>query len=139
MAGAVMREHPVLLYDGDCAFCSSSVRVLRARVDPPVDFFPWQQVRLADYRVTEDQVRREVRWIGTDGSAAGGAPAVSAVLRSRGGGWRLVGGLMRVPVVRQLAAVAYRIIAINRHRLPGGTAACAVRLPPPPPEAPSGG
>jgi predicted DCC family thiol-disulfide oxidoreductase YuxK len=43
-----------------------------------------------------------------------------------GGGWRLIGRLVLVPGVIRVARVAYRWIARNRHRMPGGSAACAV-------------
>ena len=36
---------------------------------------------------------------------------------------------MDLPFVRELAAAVYRLIAENRHRMPGGSPACA--LPPP--------
>jgi predicted DCC family thiol-disulfide oxidoreductase YuxK len=33
---------------------------------------------------------------------------------------------MDLPIVRKLAAAIYRVIANNRHRMPGGSPACAL-------------
>lgn len=117
---------PVLLYDGDCAFCTTSVDLLRRHVRPPVEFLPWQHVDLATYGVTEAQVTTAIEWIGPDGGRFTAAQAFAAVLRAAGGWWWPLGAALRLPVVRQVAALAYRLIAANRHRLPGGTPACAL-------------
>jgi predicted DCC family thiol-disulfide oxidoreductase YuxK len=37
---------------------------------------------------------------------------------------RMVAWGMRLPGLRQLSAWGYRMVARNRHRLPGGTPAC---------------
>jgi predicted DCC family thiol-disulfide oxidoreductase YuxK len=116
---------PTVLFDGDCAFCTSCVTALTRWLRPPVTFLPWQRVDLADYGVSQGAVEAAVQWIGPDGRFAG-AQAFGAVLRAKGGLWSIPGTLVRIPPVRQLAALAYRLIAANRHRLPGGTAACAL-------------
>jgi predicted DCC family thiol-disulfide oxidoreductase YuxK len=121
-------ERPVLIYDGDCGFCTTSVRLLVRWLRPPVDVVAWQHTDLAGYGLTEAAARRAVQWVGPDGHSAG-APAVAALLRRTGGPWWVLGTLLGWPLIRQVAAVAYRLIAANRHRLPGGTPACA--LPPP--------
>lgn len=115
---------PVLLYDGDCAFCTRVVTLVRRWVHPPVRFLPWQLVNLDEYGASEADVRDAVLWLGPDGRRCG-AQAFGAVLRAAGGWWWLVGAAVLLPGVRQLAALAYRLIAANRHRLPGGSAACA--------------
>ena len=55
---------------------------------------------------------------------------MAAALRAAGPGWALLGRLLQLPLVRVLADRVYRVLAANRMRLPGGTAACA--LPPRP-------
>jgi hypothetical protein len=47
------------------------------------------------------------------------------LLRSRWP-WRPFGALLLVPPFSWIGAGLYRLIAANRHRLPGGTPACAV-------------
>ena len=53
-----------------------------------------------------------------------GAPAIAAALRAKGGSARLLGWALTVPGIRGLAGLVYPRIAANRHRMPGGTAAC---------------
>ena len=65
----------------------------------------------------------------TDGTIYGGAAAFAEWLKFRGGAYGIVGRVMDLPVIRALAAAVYRVIAKNRHRMPGGSPACA--LPPP--------
>jgi predicted DCC family thiol-disulfide oxidoreductase YuxK len=59
---------------------------------------------------------------------AGGARAVAGALRAAGGSWAVLGAVLSVPPVSWVAQGVYRVVAANRYRLPGGTAAC--RVPP---------
>lgn len=56
----------------------------------------------------------------------GGAQAVARLLMRSGGAWAYLGALLTLAPVRPLAALGYRWVARNRHRLPGGTPACAL-------------
>lgn len=120
---------PVMLFDGDCGFCTTSVRVLQRVFAADVDVVPWQFADLAALGVSADRAEREVVWVGIDGGTAGGAQAFARYLGAAGGIWPVFGAVLRTPPVRWLAAGAYRLIANNRHRLPGGTPACALRPP----------
>lgn len=128
-----VRDRPLLVFDGDCAFCTSAAGWLGDRLagDPVTDaeLAPWQFTDLAAIGTSPERARREVLWLGADGGLYGGADAVSHWLRHAGGGWALLGRLIALPGLRIAAAAGYRLIARNRHRLPGGTPACA--LPPP--------
>ncbi|MBC3841641.1 DUF393 domain-containing protein [Streptacidiphilus sp. 4-A2] len=128
--------NPVLLYDGDCAFCSSSVRYAERWFDAArwetVPFQFADLTALAGFtggQVTERRAEHEVLWITPDRRVYGGAQAVARLLlRTRRPLWSALGGLMTLPPFRQAAAGVYRLVAANRQRLPGGTPACA--LPP---------
>ena len=50
--------------------------------------------------------------------------AIARMLVDAGSYWRPLGWLLDRRPVRWIAGPAYRLIARNRHRLPGGTAAC---------------
>ncbi|WP_328381600.1 DUF393 domain-containing protein [Streptomyces sp. NBC_00400] len=123
-----MRRQPVLVYDGDCAFCTSSVRFAKRRLRPRCEATPWQFTDLARLGIAQQRAEHEVLWVTPAGSVHGGAQAVAKLLMSAGGGWPVVGALLTLPPVRWAAQGVYRIIARNRQRMPGGTAACA--LPP---------
>ena len=127
------RDVPWLIFDGDCAFCTSSAHWLARRLNRPlgpnVRLVPWQFTDLAALGTTTERAQREALWVSTDGMIYGGASAFAQWLRFRGGAYRLFGHVMELPGIRGLAAAVYRVIAKNRHRIPGGSPACA--LPPP--------
>ena len=129
-AGEAPQRLPVLVFDGDCGFCSSSVRWAEKHCRPAVEFVPWQHIDdLAAVGLTEAMVTRAVQWIpaGRTGVVRSGAAAAARTLLRSRWPWRPLGALMLVPPLSWLAALAYRLIAANRYRLPGGTPACAVR------------
>jgi predicted DCC family thiol-disulfide oxidoreductase YuxK len=131
MAG-VIHSRPVLVFDGDCAFCTSCVRFINRYLPTNAEVVPWQFADLAALGTTADQAARELLWIHPSGRIDGGADAVAALLVDSGRGWRLLGRLMHLPLLDRIARVTYRLIAANRHRLPGGTPACALPAPPRP-------
>ena len=72
-------------------------------------------------------------WLTPGGQVYGGAQAVARLLMRSGGAWAYAGALLALPPVRPLAAAVYRAVARHRHRMPGGTPACALpgrRTPP---------
>ena len=117
---------PVLVFDGDCGFCTTSARFGQRRLH--LDHVePWQFLDLDALGVTAEQCGQAVQWIAVDGSVVSAEHAVIAALRHAGGVWRVLGEVMNLPGVRHVAGFVYRLVARYRHRLPGGTAAC--RLP----------
>ncbi|MFI9045924.1 thiol-disulfide oxidoreductase DCC family protein [Streptomyces sp. NPDC053427] len=121
-----MGKQPVLVYDGDCAFCTSAVRFAERRLRPRCTATPWQFADLTELGVSQRRAEHEVLWVTPTGSVYGGAQAVAKLLLSARGGWPLVGALLTLPPVRWVAHGVYRLVAVNRHRMPGGTAACAL-------------
>jgi predicted DCC family thiol-disulfide oxidoreductase YuxK len=128
----VGRDVPWIIYDGDCAFCTSSAHWLAGRLHRPkgpnARLVPWQFTDLAALGTTAERTRREALWISPDGTIDGGAAAFAEWLKFRGGAYGIVGRVLDLPVIRALAAAVYGVIAKNRHRMPGGSPACA--LPP---------
>ena len=116
----------ICIYDGDCGFCARCVEWASRRSD--VRFEPFQRADLAAYGITEDAAALAVHCIRADGRVVRGAAAVAAVLRECRKGWPLIGLAMRLPGINLIAEGVYRLIARNRHRLPG-PAACAIEPP----------
>jgi predicted DCC family thiol-disulfide oxidoreductase YuxK len=117
----------VFVYDGDCAFCTSCAQFIERRIPTGAKVVPWQFADLDALGLTVAQCEQAVQWVGPDGGSAAGPDAIAELLRdSRGRGWRWLGRMLALPPVRVLAWPAYRWVARNRHRLPGGTAACAL-------------
>ncbi len=118
---------PLLIFDGDCGFCTTSARTGQRWLG--LDHVaPWQFLDLGELPVTEEQCRAAVQWVAADGTVAAAHEAVIAALRHAGGVWAVPGRILALPGLRRLAGVVYRAVAHNRYRLPGGTPAC--RLPP---------
>lgn len=117
-------DRPVLLFDGDCAFCTSCVRLVERRIGPDGEIAAWQLADLAALGVSEEQAADAVQWIGADGSVRSGHEAIAAMLCSSGPIWRTAGRALLLPGISWAAARTYRLVATNRHRLPGGTPAC---------------
>jgi predicted DCC family thiol-disulfide oxidoreductase YuxK len=135
------RTRPLVIFDGDCGFCTTSATWIARRLHrangPDASLVPRQRVALEPLGTTDERASREVLWVGIDGAVHGGAEALARWLRFRGGPYGWLGRLLQAPVVSGLAAGAYRLVAANRYRLPGGTPACA--LPPPGATPPSPG
>lgn len=112
-----------LVYDADCGFCTRSATWL----DPaPV---AWHTLDLAAVGATQEQADANAGWLVDGRITLLGAPAIGAALRAKGGGARVLGWAMAVPGIRGLAGLVYPRIAANRHRMPGGTAACRIQPP----------
>ena len=122
MAG---RTRPVLVFDGDCAFCTRCARVLE-RIGPDAEIVAWQLTDLGELGITEQQAAEAVQWVEVDGTVRSGHEAIAATLSTAGRVWRIVGHALLLPGISWLAARAYRLVADNRYRLPGGTPACAL-------------
>lgn len=120
----IVSTQPVLIFDGDCGFCTSSVHLLQ-RIGARAEMVPWQRADLPELGLTEGEAEAAVQWVGTDGTIRSGHEAIAAALGSAGGTWALVGNSLLLPRVSTLAARAYRLVTDNRDRLPGGTPACA--------------
>ncbi|MFC5746723.1 thiol-disulfide oxidoreductase DCC family protein [Actinomadura rugatobispora] len=120
------RDRPVLLYDGDCGFCTASVRFVERRVPTSAEPVPYQVADLDALGTSVERASREVVWVARDGRLYGGAQAAAMLLVDAGGPWRPLGLLIRVPPLRWAAHGVYRLVAGNRGRLPGATPACAL-------------
>jgi len=117
---------PVLVFDGDCAFCSSSVRFAQRWIGRMPTVVPYQRTNLAALGLTEAACQVAVQYVARDHRVHAAEDGVSALLLAAGKGWWLLGALMRVPGIHWPSGVAYRWVARNRHRLPGGTTACSL-------------
>jgi predicted DCC family thiol-disulfide oxidoreductase YuxK len=124
---------PTFLYDGDCAFCSACARFIERHIPNAAHVVPYQFADLAALGVTQAECEAAVQWIGPDGETAAGPDAIAKLLGTSAPLWRAAGGLLGSGAARWAAWPAYRWVARNRHRMPDGSAACAVsadRYPP---------
>lgn len=120
----------MFLYDGDCAFCTSCARFIERHIPTSAAVTPWQFADLEALDVSRADAEAAVQWIHARPGGvvrAAGTAAIARLLMDAGSYWRRLGRLLDLRPARWIAGPAYRLIARNRHRLPGGTAAC--RLP----------
>lgn len=116
---------PVMIFDGDCAFCSSSARVLQKLTKSRVAIEPYQFLNLSEYGLTEELTAKAVYFVSTKTYVAN--RAIAQCLIDSKTAWAFAGHLMNLPVVSSIAERVYYWVAKNRHRLPGGTPECSVR------------
>jgi predicted DCC family thiol-disulfide oxidoreductase YuxK len=120
-----MARPPVLLFDGDCGFCTKAAGWAHRAAKPNVTVAASNTVDLTDLGLTAEDCAVALQFVDARGDIHSGAAAVAALLESSKGAWPILGRTMRLPVVRKLAAGCYRLVARNRHRLPGATTSCA--------------
>jgi predicted DCC family thiol-disulfide oxidoreductase YuxK len=125
----VATAQPLLVFDGDCAFCTTWVNRGKSILPAFPASEPWQWLDLDDVGLTRHDVTHYA-WYLVGESRFRGHAAVAALLRSqRSIGWRFLGNLLVTPPFSWAAAIAYALVARFRHRLPGGTPACALPRP----------
>lgn len=122
-----MPSGPILIYDGDCSFCSTSIRFLKKKLPINIKMEPYQLADLKVLELTVEECRREVQFIDYIGRRSSGAAAFANLFRLGSKPWKLLSRVMKFPVIRVLADVVYHWVATNRYRLPGGTPTC--RMP----------
>lgn len=114
----------VLVFDGDCAFCTSCVDVARRIAPEQVAMQPYQQADLSALGIEATACAAALQFRDHAGNWHSGSDAIAALLRECGGAWRFAGSALLLPGVHHVAARVYVWVAANRHRLPGGTPAC---------------
>jgi predicted DCC family thiol-disulfide oxidoreductase YuxK len=117
---------PLMIFDGDCGFCTASVNVIRRFIRPRCDIEPWQRTDIARFGLTEAECTQAVQFVDADEHLTSGSRAVMAMLRTAPVPWPLIGAVGDLPGIAFVADRTYRWIAQNRYRLPGSTPACAV-------------
>ena len=116
----------LLVFDGDCGFCTTSARWIEKRLADEVGVEPWQSLDLQSIGLTESDVTSAAWWIDDSGQPHRGHMAIGHALNSSHGVWRLVGRAIITPPVSWIARPAYWFVARYRYRLPGATDACRI-------------
>ena len=122
-------EGALLIFDGDCGFCTASANWIERHWTRPARAVPWQRLGsegLVRLGLTERQVSEQVYWVDARGRSSGGAEAVGHALAESGHGWRIAGRLLLLPPVLWAARPCYRLVSRYRYKLPGATPACKV-------------
>lgn len=116
----------MLVFDGDCGFCTSSARWIERRLPEEVAVEPWQSLDLDELGLTVTDVTEAAWWIDEAGGRHRGHRAIGHSLAAAGGLWGMIGKLILTPPISWLARPAYALVARYRYRLPGATDACRI-------------
>jgi predicted DCC family thiol-disulfide oxidoreductase YuxK len=130
-------EEAVLVFDGDCGFCTSAARWAAREFHHGERAEAWQllgPVFLERHNLSLDDVTGAAWWVDGVGGRERGHRAVGRALMAGGGLRRVLGVFILFPPVSWLAAGVYRMVVRWRHLLPGGTPACKADTARPPDE-----
>jgi predicted DCC family thiol-disulfide oxidoreductase YuxK len=119
----------VLVFDGDCGFCTTAATWAERRFRHGERAQAWQLIAppvLTSMGLSLEDVGQAAWWVDADGTRARGHRAIGKALQAGGGGRRVVGWFVLTPPTSVLAAGVYRLVVRWRYRLPGGTPACRV-------------
>jgi predicted DCC family thiol-disulfide oxidoreductase YuxK len=86
---------------------------------------PYQRADLALFGLSLEQCEQAVQYV-SNGEIYAGHLAIAQGLIDSKTSWSLAGYFLRWPVVTSVAYMVYHWVSANRHRLPGGTAACSL-------------
>lgn len=127
-----MAGHPaeaLLIYDGDCGFCTTVAHDIEQHWNGKAGIRAWQQIGaagLAELGLTVADVSTKVWWVEPTGTRLGGHRAVAQALIAAGGWRALLGRVIAARVMTWPAALGYRLVSRYRHLLPGATEACRI-------------
>ncbi len=134
MSGATARggsstppaEAGLLIYDGDCGFCTATARWVQRRLPDGSHVVASQEADLGVLGLTAEDVARSAWWIGIDGVPLDEHRSMAGALRAMGGLWSVLGRLLTFGPISPLAGFVYRRVAANRYRIrkPGTSPTC---------------
>lgn len=114
-----------LIYDADCGFCTTSASWLAKK--NTFDMQAWQLIDdLEALGLDYEKVTTAAQWMVDGKIVASGADSIAQALLTHGGALKALGRVILFAPVRPVARFVYGKIAVNRHRMPGGTAACKI-------------
>ena len=125
-----LQKHQVLLFDGVCNFCSSTVQfIIRHDPNGVFQFLPIQSAEGSRiYREHGfDPANGETFLLLTKKGVFTRSDAALEIAQSFGGLWKLTGFFKYIP--RAIRDAGYRIIAKNRYRLFGRQEQCLIPTP----------
>jgi len=123
-------EDFLLIYDGDCAFCTKCVNWGKTNLDPWVNAQPSQALDPKDFGLTAEDFKKSIWLVDTKHpktTPLAANRAVAKILQNQKNFlWRAVGIILDIWWVRPLASLVYASVAANREKMPGATAECKV-------------
>src|SRR5690606_41531860 len=82
---------PMLVFDGDCGFCTSSARWIEKRLPDTVEVVPWQFLDdLGALGLTPAEAAAQAWWIDAEGRRHSGPLAIGKARAAPVADWRLL-------------------------------------------------
>jgi predicted DCC family thiol-disulfide oxidoreductase YuxK len=114
----------ILIFDGDCGFCTTTASWINKNSLVPIDAQPYQWAKLAEFGLTEKEAAAKVQLISEGKIYAGHHCMAKLLLLQPNPLLKLLGAVMVMPSIDPISAKVYDWVAANRQSLPGGTPAC---------------
>jgi predicted DCC family thiol-disulfide oxidoreductase YuxK len=121
---SVKASTPVLVFDGDCGFCTTTANWIKKNSRVAIEIAPYQWADLAQYGLTSEEAAAKVQLVIGDKVFDGHNCMAKLLLIQPNILLKFVGAVMVMPGLDPISARVYRWIAANRQKLPGGTPAC---------------
>jgi predicted DCC family thiol-disulfide oxidoreductase YuxK len=114
---------PVLVFDGDCGFCTTTANWIKENSKIAIEIAPYQWTDLNQYGLTTEEAAAKVQLVVGDKVFAGHYCMAKLLLIQPNVLLKALGALMVAPGLNLISAKVYEWIAANRQKLPGGTPA----------------
>lgn len=108
---------PLLIWDGQCGFCKYWVIRWRHLTGHSIRYVPYQRIHQRIDEIPENEFRKAVRLIETDGKIYSGAHAAYRVLHYTHRWNFLLAGYKKYTWFRKASDMGYRFISNNRPAL----------------------
>jgi predicted DCC family thiol-disulfide oxidoreductase YuxK len=112
----VSSKRPLLIYDGDCDFCTYCVDYARAATGDSVDYQPFQAVQHQFPAISETEFQGAIQLVHSDGQVTSGARAAFEVLALGDFNRFWIACYRRVPQFGKISERIYTFVAANRER-----------------------
>ena len=120
----MVTKNAILIFDGDCGFCTTTANWIVKHSKTQVTAVPWQRTDVTQYGLLEPQVMDKV-YVVINGRPSGGNEAVAELLKIQNNKFLwFLGWVSLLPPFCLIGSGVYRLVAKYRHKLPGGTPAC---------------
>jgi len=114
----------VLIFDGDCGFCTTVSNFAVRDTRKPAVAEAWQLVDVSKYGLTKEAAAKRVYLITGERTYSASRAVAHLLANKKNFGFRAIGFLLMVPPISWMALPGYYLVARFRHKLPGGTPAC---------------
>lgn len=114
----------VLIFDGDCGFCTTTANWINKNSKVPIEVVPYQWTDLTQWGLTPAEAAAKVQ-LSYAGEIFAGHKCMAKLLQIQPNPLlKAAGSIMVMPLIDYISAKLYEWIAANRQKLPGGTPAC---------------